>query len=107
MGIFIGYIFLGFIISQITEIVKKVFTYYKTKEFYIPLILGLVIAFTSKLTLCNFVLSYLELNMSINAVADMVITGLLLSQGANGVYEVIDFVGNLKEKVKDGQKGGE
>jgi len=107
MGIFVGYVFLGFVISQITEIVKKAFTCYKAKEFYVPLILGLVIAFTSRLMLCNFVLSYLELHMSINAIVDMVITGLLLSQGANGVYEVIDFVGSLKEKIKNGQKGGE
>jgi len=107
MGIFVGYIFLGFVISQITEIVKKAFTCYKAKEFYVPLVLGLVIAFTSKLMLCNFVLSYLELHMSVNAIADMFITGLLLSQGANGIYEIIDFVGNLKEGAKNKQKGGE
>jgi len=104
MGILIGYIFLGFVISQITEIIKKAFTDYKAKGFYIPLILGLAIAFTSKLMLCNFVLSYLELHMSINAIADMFITGLLLSQGANGVYEIIDFIGSLKEKVKHNQQ---
>ena len=100
MNLFLGYIFLGFIITQITEIIKKLIDNYKSRGVFIPLILGLAISFAGKLSLVNMVLSALQLNMGINVVVDRLITGIILSNGANGIYEVIKFLGNIKGENK-------
>jgi len=102
MNVFFGYVFLGFVITQITEIIKKLIQNRKEKGLIIPLILGILISFGCKLSLCSLTLSILQLNIGMNWLIDRIITGLLLSQGANGVYEIIDFVGTIKENIKKG-----
>jgi|GEM_PF-5606598 len=98
ISLIVGYTFLGFVIMQVTEIIKKIINNYKEKETWIPFILALFFSYGCGLNLIQTAMIYLGIELSVNVYLDMFITAVILSQGANSVYELIDYISQLRAK---------
>jgi hypothetical protein len=105
-NLFIGWLFLGFIVTLVVEAVKKltikldeVKTLKDVINLFAPIIFGMLLVFGIEgLLLINMVLGLLETSLKLNIFIDKIITGLIISQGANGVKSIFNIVHELLVK---------
>jgi len=93
---------LGWIVSQLWDIVKRAIKEAQERDWesflnYLgPAVIAQFFSFGAKLPLVNLVLQALQLQTTIPVYGDYFVTGVIMSTGANGVFQ---FVKGLKDLV--------
>lgn len=86
-----------FLIVAISILIEALITYAheiaKTPTLIATVVIGIVISFIFNATLFN------NIGMDINIYADIVLTGIIASRGANYVYDIIGQLTNTKKAI--------